>query len=342
MSWATPHGEQVPNWPAGWRRAATRNSRPGRWQPECGASLLRWTRTAGASCGLAVLGGVLVLAPGCSATPRAQRGETIATSHSVVLVPTAGVNGARIRSDDPQQAGCTPPSGGGPPMVWVCRGRFRMGSAEGSRSNRSEHDVVVPGFWLDKHEVTSAEYASCVGAQFCDASVDGSEQDGFCNLQRADRGEHPMNCVSWYEADAFCRWSGKRLPTEEEWEFAARRHGGVYPWGDGDPGAQLCWRRWQPKLGTCPVMSHAGDASSEGVYDLAGGVAEWTSSLRCDPSDKTNCAPEIHVVRGGSWASTSPDEVASRARTWASDWDRSASLGFRCASGCGDKHREQR
>src|SRR5262249_22284856 len=122
-----------------------------------------------------------------------------------------------------------------------------------------------------------------------------------CNYGVPGRGDHPINCVDWLQADAFCKAYGKRLPTEEEWEWAARggARGTTYPWGDEPPGKQVCWDGEGSELGkgsrqlTCAVGSHRAGDSPLGIHDLAGNVWEWTSSIH---------TAEARVYRGGGWS----------------------------------------
>ena len=197
-------------------------------------------------------------------------------------------------------------------MVELPAGRFTM-------STRG--DVVsVASFWLDRTEVTVSAYASCVSAGPCSDPEVGAE----CNAGRPNRGAHPANCVDWDQATAYCAWLGRRLPTEEEWEWAARggERGSVYPWGAALPGAQLCWSREGSVAGTCPVAAYPAGRSPEGLADLAGNVWEWTSSVR----------GAWRVVRGGGWGTRDAAFVRAGARRADLPADgHDSDLGFRCA-----------
>jgi formylglycine-generating enzyme required for sulfatase activity len=194
--------------------------------------------------------------------------------------------------------------------------------------------VTVRSFALDVTEVTADEYAACVRAGACNAdrvhewSVDGrvSVPSAACNYGVPGRGNDPMNCVDATQAAAYCHAQQKRLPTEEEWEWAARggAAGRVYPWGNADPLDQLCWSGVSTRTGTCAVASlPAGDAPGA-IHDLAGNVAEWTSSLYAPPS-------LARVTRGGGWNYRDFNGLRAANRHSHAPSDRVDHLGFRCA-----------
>ena len=213
-------------------------------------------------------------------------------------------------------------------MVAVPGGTYWMGS-RGRRAFLIPGDrVTVSPFLLDHTEVPAAKYAVCVREGGCQPPGAGPA----CTFGVSGKGDHPVNCVTWAQADAYCRWARKRLPTEEEWEWAARatRWLGRFPWGRATPGTQLCWsgpgsdRAARGFAATCPVGSHPAGDSPQGAKDLAGSVAEWTST----PSGTG------YVVRGGSWASVSAEVVTASWRTKGSA-EASSEVGFRCAKGLG-------
>ncbi len=234
--------------------------------------------------------------------------------------------------------------------------------APGALEERPAHPVTVPGFAIDKSEVTVAAYRICFEDGGCAKPASGK----LCNWDKADRDAHPMNCVTYPQAEAFCQWAKKRLPTEIEWEYAA---GGaspkrVFPWGDDLPGpghanvcgaectagarptadllaGLVCNRKGEcrPRLfdyddrfpETAPVGSFPGGTTPEGVTDMAGNVWEWTSSAPCSYPAHECADTGERVVRGGGWTHRyllSP-EVTTREKLPTSIV--SDGVGFRCA-----------
>jgi len=176
--------------------------------------------------------------------------------------------------------------------VWVEGGTFMMGSEEGDPDELPVHRVTVSGFWMQEHEVTNEEYAR------------------FDAEHEFPSGEakHPVVRVTWQEAMDYAESVGGSLPTEAQWEFAARgQEGRKYPWGDGEP---TCERARYTNCGqrtTIPVMSLPDGATPEGIHDLAGNVWEWVADWYGDydaaeatdprgPASRTS-----RVLRGGSF-----------------------------------------
>ena len=231
-------------------------------------------------------------------------------------------------------------------IVWVRipGGRFQMGSSAGLVDEEPVHTVVIASFELMKTEVTVAQYRACVEAGSCSAPT-GESPDKHCNWGHPGREDHPINCVDWHQAQSFASWAGGRLPTEAEWEYAARSGGKpwTFPWGDE---AATCSRAIMTSGSTdgCDanrtwsVCSKPAGHSRQGVCDLAGNVNEWVQdswhdSYRGAPGDGSaweGGAISWRVTRGGGWF-----DPASRLRASDRNWiDPSYHfniLGFRLA-----------
>jgi formylglycine-generating enzyme required for sulfatase activity len=212
------------------------------------------------------------------------------------------------------------------PMVALPAGSFTMGSTE--RNEAPPHPVAVAAFAIDPELVTVRDYRACVAARRC--SADGLDGPGPCNWGAPGREAHPMNCVDWNEADIYCRWIGRRLPTEEEWEYAARGPTGrLFPWGSEAPDeTRACFGR----DATCEAGAHPAGRTPEGVADLAGNVWEWTSSPYCGYATP-GCASVERVVRGNSFRAREPARLRASQRSGHVITSRETFLGFRCARG---------
>jgi formylglycine-generating enzyme required for sulfatase activity len=199
-------------------------------------------------------------------------------------------------------------------------GRFTL--ADGSAT------VEVEPFCLETIEVTADAYAACVRAGAC--AAEKLACSNAATFGAKGKGNHPINCVSWVEADAYCRWQGRRLPTEAEWEWAARGQGRAsrYPWGEAAPGKRACWDGKGSHLGaggrqgTCPVASHPDGDSPDGFHDLGGNVREWTAT-----GDETE-----RVLRGGSWGDSIDWFLTAGFRGLNHPRERFELTGFRCAA----------
>ena len=201
---------------------------------------------------------------------------------------------------------------------------------EGLPNEKPAHPVSLQAFWLDRTEVTNAQFF-----QFARAA--GFRPRPALLKEAQGKEQHPVVHVTWEDAVAYCRWAGKRLPTEAEWEYAARgTDGRRYPWGDTwDPGRA----RFEGNSGgqtTAPVGSYPAGAFPFGVLDLAGNVWEWTSSLerpypyvatdgREDPT-----APGLRVIRGGAWR-LKPGALRTTVRWGVEPTTQRPVIGFRCA-----------
>jgi formylglycine-generating enzyme required for sulfatase activity len=222
-------------------------------------------------------------------------------------------------------------------MLKLPGGRFAMGSAN-SRAPANERPVrtvMVSPFWIDRTEVTVDAYRACVKAGSCGRPARAS---ATCTYD-ADDPDLPISCVHWADAEAYCGFVGKRLPTEREWEYAARGTLAVaYPWGvaGGGCGSAVTLIN-EASAKSCAVRparvgTHPGGASIFGVQDLSGNVEEWTADwyvelLGPGPAPRSGAA---HVLRGGGWLST-PSQSRTTSRNWGSALEAGANVGFRCA-----------
>ena len=257
--------------------------------------------------------------------------------------------------------------------VRIPPGTFTMGSpdGEGLPQEHPQRKVTLPGFCMQKTEVTVSEYAECVAAHACTPAATMPSFPGIqgglppadrlvrkdtCNAGHAqERANHPINCIDWDQADGFCRWAGGSLPTEEQWEYAARgTDGRLFPWGNQPPSAKLlnacgpeCSPTYRGRFGTdqlwppayadddgfpetAPVGSFPAGASPFGVLDMAGNVGEWTASPFCPNG---TCSQLHRIIRGSAFStgSITPSLIRAARRKEFLTPTRSFDMGFRCA-----------
>ncbi|MCL3780754.1 hypothetical protein EMN47_10210 [Prolixibacteraceae bacterium JC049] len=234
-------------------------------------------------------------------------------------------------------------------MVTIPAGEFRMGCSPETDPNCEEtfdeqlHVVYLDEFQIDKYEVTYERYQRCVEAGVCKKLAVG----GACNAEWDGVDHFPVNCVTWYQAKKFCEWEGKRLPTEAEWEKAARGNDlRAYPWGNEFPTPELAVID-KPNGGflgcgtgnTLNVGSRPKGASPYGAMDMAGNLWEWTAdwygkdyypnSPRKNPKGPNH--GDYKVARGGDFFSRWGYEVRTTGRFPYDAIDFSIAVGFRCA-----------
>lgn len=224
-------------------------------------------------------------------------------------------------------------------MIKIPAGKFTMGSDERLPDEGPRHVVDLKAYWIDKYEVTNAQYK-----KFIDATGRRSPRHFRNRTYPEGKADHPVTFVTWYDAHDYCEWAGKRLPTDQEWEKAARgTDGRMFPWGETfDINKANTPQRWE-KLGkpgdTSPVGSFEGGKSPYGLYDMSGNVWEWTSSWylpypgNTHPSE--NYGEKYKVLKGGSWWDCSFYKCGISApvfnRSFFNVKVKNESFGFRCA-----------
>ncbi|MBN1137916.1 MAG: SUMF1/EgtB/PvdO family nonheme iron enzyme [Anaerolineae bacterium] len=201
------------------------------------------------------------------------------------------------------------------------------------------HTVTLDPFWIDKTEVTTAMYGLCVRAGACLSENAFSTPIPSSYYGDARYADLPISGVNWNSADAYCTWAGARLPTEAEWEKAARgTDGRIFPWGNDPPRDDLL-NYHLARRGPSAVGSYPAGASPYGALDMAGNVSEWVADWYS--SDYYATSPAINpkgpegssgrVVRGGNWYSDWL-ELSTYYRYGAGVTNSNNGLGFRCAS----------
>jgi len=237
------------------------------------------------------------------------------------------------------------PPGPRPDRVTVPAGPFTQGSTKGDEDERPMRKVTLKAFAIDRTEVTRGDYAACVAAHRCKAPPAAAAATAApgaataapgavvsASASTSDDPKLPVTGVDWSDAQAYCRFAGGRLPTESEWEKAARgTDGREYPWGEEADCARGNWGSFDgegPCAGKNPgrpvaVGHYPNGASPYGVLDLGGNVWEWVA-------DKYDEDPKRRVVRGGSCCSYFVAPRAANRNAWAPE-HRDEDLGFRCA-----------
>ncbi len=219
-------------------------------------------------------------------------------------------------------------------MVEIPAGPFTMGNDDGKNDEAPAHEVDLPAFEIDQFEVTNADFALFVEET---GHQTDAEKMGLSRIWRdaaEGKDNHPVVYVSWNDAVAYCEWVGKRLPTEAEWEKAARgTDGRLYPWGN-EYDSNKCNGKDSGIRGTTAVGSFADGDSPYGVADMAGNVWEWTADWYEAYPGSSYQSPyygkQFKVVRGGGWFETA-DFLHTTARNATSDTAANDDLGFRCA-----------
>jgi eukaryotic-like serine/threonine-protein kinase len=279
--------------------------------------------------------------------------DTSPTPTEVVVIPTATITALPILTPTPKPTyqkstpthtpSLVPEIGAtrispvdGMISMFVPEGEFEMGSSrdDARAEEKPAHKVFLSAFWIDKTEVTNGMYALCVNAGKCTPPVSSGSfsRDHYFGNPTYDK--FPVIWVSWEDANTYCKWAGRRLPTEAEWEKAARANNSwFYPWGDN---IDCTKTNYSGCIGdTTMVGSYPNGASSFGVLDMTGNVWEWTSDLwdgyyyQSSPYENPTgpVSGSAYTIRGGSWYNSEKHFIIT---IRPNDHSPRNNLGFRC------------
>ncbi len=237
------------------------------------------------------------------------------------------------RAPDPGVVEISPKDGAR--LHYVPAGTLEMGNDDGWAGQKPVHNVPLEAFWIDETEVTNRMYALCVEEDSCRLPVEKTSYSRDPYYQGPTYAHFPVIHVSWEDASAYCRWAGRRLPTEAEWEMAARgTDGRLYPWGNQAPTSELLNNFNVSFLeDTVKVGSHPGGASPFGALDMAGNVWEWTADWfkpypGGEPAASDSFGEIYRVLRGGSFV-----DAADATTRYPNDPAlQMHDIGFRCAA----------
>ena len=243
----------------------------------------------------------------------------------------------------PEEISDTDPTGNEIPMRFVPAGEFIMGSDEGPDSEKPAHNVYLDNFYMDQYEVTNALYKACVDTGICFPPRDTSSNTRASYYGNWEYNDYPIINVYWHEAKVFCEWRGAQLPTEAQWEKAARgTDGRTYPWGEEIDCSRANYGTLDNESycieDTTEVGSYESSKSPYGLYDMAGNVYEWVADWYdwnyYDNSPTNNplgpTTGEVYSLRGGSWGG-SDNSARSSYRGRGFPNTASDGFGFRCA-----------
>jgi formylglycine-generating enzyme required for sulfatase activity len=233
-------------------------------------------------------------------------------------------------------------------LIYIPAGEFLMGSKQGapgaSTDQYPQRAVYLDAYWIDQHEVTNAQYAKCVAARKCQLPLITKSMNGSSYYGTAEFANYPLVYVLWNDARTYCAWAGRRLPTEAEWEKAARgTDGRLYPWGNQRPNCRLANYGYGVDNYCEGAPTQVGKYSPDGdspysVWDMAGNAFEWVADWY--QSDYYSISPtrnpvgpysgQSRVLRGDSWG-YSPGDLLVASRSYYFPTETYYIIGFRCA-----------
>ena len=290
---------------------------------------------------------------GGQAEPTAIPLQAAATVTPIPLNPTAESGGGNVEAGSERTS-----SADGMVQVFIPEGSFQMGGVDpkAAPDEQPVHQVTLKAYWIDKVEVTNAMYNLCIqqgGCQKLPFNFNSKTRDTYFN--NPEFANYPVIYVGWGEAEAYCKWAGRRLPTEAEWEHAARGSDfRIFPWGEARPTST--YTNFNSQYGdTTEVGSFPAGASPYGILDMSGNVAEWvndyyqgdyySSGINNNPTGPLGRTGYFNrVVRGGSFADSEDYiRVSKRASTLGPDFNAELdseaytgtyanTIGFRCAA----------
>ncbi len=254
----------------------------------------------------------------------------IATSTATFMprIPNLGIGSTLVSDTD------------GMTLQYVPAGNFTMGSDNGYPNEKPAHTVYLDAFWMDRTDVTNAMYAKCVSSGACNQPTNLSSQTHSSYYANSQFDNYPVLYVTWDMANTYCQWAGRGLPTEAQWEKAARgTDGRTYPWGNAAPSNDLL--NYNSAVGdTTEVGTYSKGASPYGVLDMAGNVWQWVADWYSDTYYASSPASnplgpdsgQFRVMRGGSWEYFNDDNyVRSAFRLRLSPSLTYYYSGFRCS-----------
>lgn len=323
VKWFDPDNKEIPSsgvpklvldGKGGWRASAelalAGSAKPGRWKAEF---------TLGDDVNQAL--SFTVTAP-AEPKPQPQVEAKASTAVPTPPLPVAGARPGTIQKRGKDEA----------EMVYIPAGTFTMGDAQGDGdpAERPTGKVSVNGFWIDRYEVSFDQFGKFVQAS-------NYKAQGNWEQLKSRGSNHPVVNVTWNDAGAYCRWADKHLPSEAEWEYAARGSDGrKYPWGNQWDATRARFRGNKGSGTTANVGAYPSGASPFGAQDMAGNVWEWTASLEkpypyvATDGREDSKTSGSRVSRGGSWLGDS-DILRVSVRDFLSPSSKNDKLGFRCA-----------